>query len=153
MEPVLVSPAPSVDPSQPHVENLDRPLGVDQQVRRLDVAMNDTLLVSELQPARRLNDAPDSMFGRQGPVLLDELRQVVPLNELHDQEVRAVGFVGIVGGDDIGMFELRRRLHLALKPLHGIGRFHGCRRHHLQRHHPPHPLVHRLEHHSHPSLA
>ena len=89
--------------------------------------MNHPLLVSELQPARRLKNAPHRLLGRQRPVLLDEFRQVIAVDELHDQKVCAVGLVGIVGRDDIGMFELRRRLHLAMKPLHGIGRLHRCR--------------------------
>ena len=115
--------------------------------------MNDTLLVSELQPARRLNDAPHHLLDRQRPVFLDQHRQVISFDVFHDQEVRPLGLVRIESRDDVRMRELRRRLDLAMKPLERIGRFHRRRRHDLERDQPLHPLVLSLEHHPHPALS
>ena len=94
---------------------------------RLDVSVNDATLMSELQPASRLQDAIDRAIGGQGASLLDDGGQIVTINELHDEERCLVGLIGIVRGDDIGMFELCGRLHLPFKPPHGIGRFHRLR--------------------------
>ena len=142
-----------LDPRQTHIENLHRPLRVDQQIRRLDVAMNDSLLVSELQSPRRLNDAANGLLNRQRPVLLHEHRQVAPIDVLHHEEVRSLGFVCIVGRDNVRMPQLRRRLDLAMKPLQRVRSLHRRRRHHLERHQPLHPLVLSLEHHPHATLT
>ena len=55
------------------------------------------------KPSGRLQDVVDGFADRERPVLLDQGREVFAFDVLHDQEMNAVGLVGIVGGDDIGM--------------------------------------------------
>ena len=110
------------EPGQTHVQNLDRPLPIQQQVRRLDVAMHHAVLVGVWQSAGRLQDAVHGLVERQRPLLLDERREVGAVDVLHHQEVRAAGFVGVVGGDDVGMFELGGGFDLALEPPQRLGR-------------------------------
>ena len=71
--------------------------------------------VGELQATGRLQDVVDGLVDRKRAVLLDQGRQVAPLDVLHDQEVDAVGLVGIVGGDDVRMAELGRGFDLSLE--------------------------------------
>ena len=60
------------DPRQPEVEHADRALGIEHQVRRLDVAMDDPFGVRRLQPARRLDQEVDGLDDRQRPALADD---------------------------------------------------------------------------------
>ena len=71
--------------------------------------------VGELQTTSRLQDVVDGLGDRERAVLLDQGRQVFPLDVLHDQEVNAIGLVGVVGGDDVGMRQLGGRFDFSLK--------------------------------------
>ena len=55
-------------------------------------------------------------------------------------------FAGVVGGDDVGMLQPRGGFHFALKAAHGVGRFHGRRREHLDGRDALHAAVPGLEH-------
>ena len=56
-----------------------------------------------------------------GPFFLTSLARSVPLDVLHDQQVRAADLVGVVGADDVRMGQRRRRPNLALEAAHGVG--------------------------------
>ena len=112
-----------------------------------------TLGVRVSQPACRLNHTLDRLLDRQRSVFLHQLRQVVTLDKLHDEEVRPLGLVGIKRRDDVRVSQLRDRFYLAVKPFHRAGRFHPRPRHHLQRDEPLHQLVLGLEHHPHAALT
>ena len=112
-----------LDPRQAHIQNLDHARRVEQQICRLDVAVNHALFVSELQPARRLNDAVDGLLDRQRPLLLHNRRQVIAGNVLHDKERRTVLLSRIEGPDDVGVSQPCGRFDLALKPLLRLLRF------------------------------
>jgi len=64
---------------------------------------DDALLMGELQPLGCLQDIVDGLGNCEWPILLDQGREIASLDVLHDQEVNAVGLIGIVGGDDIGV--------------------------------------------------
>ncbi len=130
---------------QPHVENLDGPFHVEQQVGGLDVAMDDPFLVRELQAPRCLQDAVDRLLDRKRSVLLHQRREVAPFDVFHHQKVHAVSFVGIVGGDDIRMPQLGGRPHLAFEARHGSRVPHRLCRQHLQSHQSIHPAMLGLE--------
>ena len=49
------------------------------------------------------------------PLLLDERREIASCDVFHHQEVNAVGLVGIIGGNDVGMPQLGGRFDLPLK--------------------------------------
>ena len=88
---------------------------VQQQIGGLDVSMHDAFAVGELQAPGGLQDVVDGLGDRERAVLLDQGRKVAPLDVLHDQEVNAVGLVGIVGRDDVRMLQLGGRLDFSLK--------------------------------------
>ena len=107
--------AVGTEAGQAHVQDLDRALGIEQKIPRLYVPVDHTLLVGELQAAGRLQDVVDGLGDGQRPLLLDQGREVAPLDVLHDKEVNAIGFVGIIRGNDIGMAQFGCRFDLALK--------------------------------------
>lgn len=106
------------------VEDFHPPLGREHQVRRLDVAMHQSVLVRVLQSHGGLPDHLAGVGNRQGPAL-DHGRKVLAFHVFHDEEVHAVDLTGVVGADDIRVVELPNRLHLSLeagyRPL--IGNF------------------------------
>ena len=105
----------SLNPSQAHVEDLDSPLLIQQQVRRLDVAMDDSLGMCRFQACGRLQDAIEGLFQRERPIFLDQGRKIVSLDELHRQEMDAACLTGVEGGDDIGMRNSGSGLDLAFE--------------------------------------
>ena len=62
-------------------------LSRQQQVVRLDVAVDQAALVGVLQAQRRLADVVARLLDRQRPSLLDQLGQVDALDVLHDEEM------------------------------------------------------------------
>jgi hypothetical protein len=90
---------------------------VEQQVRGLDVPVDDAVTVRVVEATGRLEQAIDRLLDRQPPLLADDRGQVLSGNVFHDQEVRSLHLVGIVGGDDVGMAQPGGRLDLAKKPL------------------------------------
>ena len=61
---------------QAEVENFDRARRIQQQICRLDVAMNDAVIMSFLQAAGCLDDAIDRLDDRQRALLLDGPGQI-----------------------------------------------------------------------------
>ncbi len=53
---------------------------VEQQIRGLDVAMDDAALVRELQSPRGVHDAIDGEVHRERAALFEQLRQIFPVN-------------------------------------------------------------------------
>ncbi len=104
-------------PRQSEVQNLDRPRFVAQQIRRLDVAMHDPLMMRVIQPQRGLPSKLDRPANRQLAAASNQRQQVGSIDVLHHQESpRAVEF-RVQCFDDVRMRQLRRRLHLAIKSL------------------------------------
>ena len=54
-----------------------------------------------LKPQRCLAGVLARLADGQRPARVDQLGQVGPLDELHDQHVRLSGLLGVVSGDDI----------------------------------------------------
>src|SRR5207247_2094569 len=100
-------------------------------VLRLDVAMDDSLLVRRLQSAANLTrDAEgdarrEAMIGR----FLEQLPQRVAAHALHADEVDAFRFAVVVGAQDIAMRDLARESNLPLESLELFRRA----RHHIAR--------------------
>ena len=59
-------------------------------------------------PADLLHDV-DGLFGWQFSALMDEGAQVVALDELHGDELHAVGFAEVVDADDVAVRDLWSR--------------------------------------------
>jgi len=58
-----------LDPCQPHVEDFHRAFRIQQQVRGLDVSMDDAPGVGVLKPLGCLNDVIESLFELKRPAL------------------------------------------------------------------------------------
>ncbi len=65
----------------------------------------------------------------------DNLRQVQPFDELHDQDGHAVDLAGVVGQDDVGMGQPADGPHLACEAGHGLRVGPASAGEDLQRHH------------------
>ena len=105
---------------QAEVEHLDHrlvPIASQHQVARLDVAVDHAVLVGVLEAECRLVHEIAGVGHRQRAALLDELGQVVTLDVLHREDDALADPRRRVGGDDVGVIELRRGADLAEEPL------------------------------------
>ncbi len=105
---------------QTEVENLDRrllALSREHQVARLDVAMDEPLLVRVLEAQSRLIDEHASVGNRQRPLNLDHLREVEPLDVLHGEDDALTEPECRISRDDIRMPELGDGPHLTVEAI------------------------------------
>jgi hypothetical protein len=102
---------------QAEVGQLDRPFGRSQDVLRLDVTMNDPLLVGVAQRQAQLRRHGD----RLGQVGRRPAEERLAVDQLHDDVGLAVDFAGVVDGHDVGMVEAGRQAGLVQQPLAVIG--------------------------------
>ena len=72
---------------------------VDENVLRLDVAVNDACVVRELQGVADLRDNRQR-FGRRQSAGRERLPQVGPVDVFHDEIIQPVNFTKLVDGDD-----------------------------------------------------
>ncbi len=141
---------------QAEVGHLDPARGVHEEVGGLDVAVDHALGVDISHGLGGLDGGIDRARDLEGAALGDQVQQVIALDELHDEVVATGALVGIVGGDDARMGQLRDGLDLALEALQAGGVLEHLAVEHLQRHDALHPLVASLEHGAHaagPELA
>ena len=130
---------------QPHVENFDHAGAVEEQVPRLDVAVNHAQFVRVLHPDRGLcdvmcgaNRVEQFLLQRVAP---DDFLQTVPVHVLHDQEVQLVVLIDVVGADDVRVVERGDGAGLAVEPVQVRLVLEFLHRQHLERHQPPHERV------------
>ena len=110
-------PAAADQSGHAQVEDLYHALPVDQQVGRLDVAMDHVVAVGVGQAAGRLAKVIDGPFELQGAFGFHHPLEVLPLDELHHHVVAVVFPVDVVGMDDIRMVQRRDRPGLAKELL------------------------------------
>ena len=110
----------ALEAGQAQVEDLHLPGGRDHQVRRLDVAVDQPVLVGVLQPEGRLPDQLAGVGDRQRPAVLHQLIEVQAVDEFHHQELRAVDLAGVECADDVRMVNRADDLHLALEAGDGL---------------------------------
>ena len=133
------------EPGQAHVEDLDDAGAVEQQVARLDVAVNHAEFVGVLHADRRLGDVvrgPD----RVERLLLqhvagDDLLEARPVHVLHDEEVQLLVLVDVVGADDVRVVEGGDGPGLAVEPVQVRRVVELLDRQHLERDEPLHERV------------
>ena len=89
----------------------------DQDVGRLDVAVDEILLVRRVERLGDLGEELDRSLGGERTVLGNELREVVALDVAHGEEEDTAIFARLVDGDDVGMVERGRDPRLAQEAL------------------------------------
>jgi hypothetical protein len=137
---------------QTEIENLGVPAFGDEDVRGLDVAMNDPLAMRGIHCIRNLNRHTEQN------VILDRLPcyavlQSRAVQELHGDERFAVLVVNFVDGADVGMIQCRGSLGFSLKAgkcLRILGYFVGQE---LESYKPAELYVLGLVDHTHPAAA
>ena len=92
------------------------------------------MLMGVLKPEGRLPDDVTGVSNGQRPAMAYQLRQVQPLDVLHDQEVRAFHLPGIHRAHDVGVVHRPDCLHLSLKAGDAPRVLHAILREHLQGH-------------------
>ena len=113
--------APSPDEStsaafgKSEVENLDQTVRRDLDVGRLEVPMNDTLLVRRFEPIGNLLRQKEGFVQRKRTAR-DPLGEGLALDELHDEELLAFAFFEAVESGDVRVVELSEQPSFALEP-------------------------------------
>ena len=108
---------------------------IEQDVLRLDVAVDDAFVVGELERLADLRDDRQRLLGRQPPGLLD-LAQVAAVHEFHHQVMQRARLPEIMHGDDVRMVQAGQGAGFAVEPLGKAGVACCGRRQDLQRHQP-----------------
>ena len=101
----------------PEVGHLDDALGVDDDVVRLDVAVDDAVAVRVAQRGEDLARVGDGHRHRAEPARADQLLERAPLDVLHDDVVGAVGLAAVEDRDDVRVREAGRVRRLAAEAL------------------------------------
>ena len=102
-------------PRQPEIGDLGRALGRQQDVGRLQVAVDDPGLMRHLHGLGQRDHERGRLAGRLRRAR-ESLGQAAPLEQLH-REIRAAVMVAhIVDLHDVRVAQARHRLRLALKP-------------------------------------
>jgi hypothetical protein len=137
------------------VENLHSPVGEQEDVLGLQVAVDDAALVRRGEPGGDLRRDLHGLARRRRSAV-QALAQRLAEEELHDRERLVALPADVVDGEDVGMREGGDRLRLALEAGERVGARREMRRQHLERHVALEPRVARpidLPHPSSPELA
>ena len=97
------------------------PFDADEDVGRLDVAVDEPGLVGEVQGGGDLAGDLGGLLGRDVAVGAQDVGQRAAVDELHGDEVRAGVLAPVVDADDVGVAEVGRGLGLAAEPLDEVG--------------------------------
>jgi hypothetical protein len=138
-----------VQPSDAEIGDLGLAGGGDDDVGRLDVAVDDTLAVRAAQPLQHLQQ--QRHHGHRCP-LAQNLLQRPPLHQLHDDRRIAVALHEVVDPHDGGVAAAAGGLHLLAEALDERGSGGGIQcigPHHLDSHHPVDQRIMRAEHRPH----
>jgi len=118
------------------VEDLDLSLGVDHDVRGLQVAMDDAFLVGGGHRFGQRYGDLEELLETQAAGWHDVV-EPPPFHQLHGEEVEAIGLFHRVDGDDVGMIEGGDGLGLALESLQALLAGGEIRREDFQSNVPP----------------
>ena len=100
---------------EPEVQHLHRPVRAQLDVRRLEIAMDDALLVRGFKSFRDLFRYRQCFVERDRPAS-NALGQIVALDEFHHERTDTVGFFETVDVRDVGMIQRRESLRFAREP-------------------------------------
>ena len=139
--------------TEAEVEELDLPAMGQQEVRRLDVAVQDAPRVGVGQPVGGLGSKVDHVGGREGAPCLQQGLEGQPLRILHGDEVAVADAIGIEGPDHVRVIQSAHQLHLALETGERPGASDVSRLENLQGDDPAHHSVRGLVDLAHRTLA
>ncbi len=135
-------------------EHLAAPGVAEEDVGRLDVAVDDAALVRLGQGARQLRDDRDDLARSHRPAGAQVVLEVAPLEQLHDDVGRALGRDAVVEGlHDVRALDLGSGGGLAGEAGGGLGALEQVAGHELDDDLRAKRLVLRDPHGSHPPLA
>ena len=77
----------------------------EQDVGRLDVAVDEAVAVGGVERPADLRDDVRGPLGPQAPLGADERAQVGPVDVAHDDEQHAVVLARVVDGEDVGVLD------------------------------------------------
>ena len=101
----------------PEVHDLDAAVGRDDDVVRLDVAVDDGVAVRELEGGEDLSRVVDGDPDRRCASGDEQLLERLALEVLHRDVVRPVAVASVVDGHDVGMREHGGALRLSAEAL------------------------------------
>ena len=99
---------------EPEVEHLHRAVGAHLDIRRLEVAVDDPLLVGRFERLRNLPRDRQRLVERDRPAR-DALRQIVALDQFHHEGRDAPALFEAVDAGDVGMVQRREHFRFALE--------------------------------------
>ena len=118
----------------PEVGHLHAAVRADDDVVRLDVAVDDPVPVRERERVQDLARVVDRDRDRRRAVLDEQLLQRAAVEELHRDVVGALGVAAVEDRDDVRVVEAGRVLRLAPESLHELLVGGVALVQHLQRH-------------------
>ncbi len=118
---------------EPQVQHFRLPPHGDEDVGRLDVAVDDSFGVRRLERVRDLDARRQQLLELHGPAL-DPVLQGAPFQQFHGDEVLPILLVDFVDGADIGMVQSGSGAGFPLKTLDRLPVTRVLRRQELQRH-------------------
>ena len=122
------------------IQYLDVLVTRHQDVRRLQVAVHEPLVVGDRDRLRQRGREFDHPIGRE-PLRRNELIQGAPVNELHREEMNAVDLLCRIERGDVRVIECRSGPRLSVKPHHAVRIRGHVRRQNLERDLPAEPGV------------
>jgi len=95
-----------IDKSEAEVEQLDRPVLFDEDVGRLDIAMDHAAFVSVVERIGKLGGDIAGLSGSEDTLTIDAFLKIDPLDEFHDDEVdRTVEIIDVF--EAVGFYDTR----------------------------------------------
>jgi len=92
---------------------------IDQDVVRLQIAMDDTFSVGGGEGLRDLAADRDGTIERQPALAAEDAVQILAIHEGHGDELEAVDFSQVVDAENVLVRDLRPEQQLLLEPLNG----------------------------------
>ena len=109
----------------PEVDHPHVPTPLDEDIGRLDVAMDDAALVCSLQRAGHVDDDAERDVELQTPVALEDALQILSVDQLHDDEVDAIVRAGVIDRRDVRVVKRGRGTRFLAEPRDEFGI--GCK--------------------------
>ncbi len=93
------------DAGDAEVEDLHLPVAQDEDVPRLDVAVDDPVLMGVVEPVADLDHQGQLVLERDLAALADEELELLAVEELHDDEEATLVLAQVVDDDDVRVVE------------------------------------------------